>query len=441
MGQRLSYEIVGALVVVLAVWAGALLAHVAGAAWSAVSAPSNESEWLALAMASPGLAAASAVAAALAYPLCRAALLGWLAWDRLRRTRLLWELTHAQLIASLLLALGVAAYSAAFVSSDNLRFGPLLGPEALPEDASAVAVLLAWLMARLLPALTELLALSVVAGALLIPPAALISFLVLRRTTRRLEELAGATGALRAGELSARYRSPAETRLDVSRPTSTQWPPTSSGRCTTSGPSRIASLDSSRPGASSSPASRMSCARRSPPCAATSSPHSTATVRLPIEVRADLETARREATRLERLIDDLFALSRAEVGRLELRLEPTDVGEVIRRLVDSTAPLAWQQRKVRGARGGRPRPTAGPGRHGAARAGRQQPARQRRPAHAAGRPGRCGGLGRAQTPSASRSATRARASRPRSCRACSSASTEGQARAASRMGRGSGWPW
>jgi signal transduction histidine kinase len=64
------------------------------------------------------------------------------------------------------------------------------------------------------------------------------------------------------------------------------------------------------------------------------------------ELRADLETMEREVARLQRLIEDLFTLSRATVGRLELRLGPTDVGAVVRRLTDTMAPLAWGQRRV-----------------------------------------------------------------------------------------------
>src|SRR5207253_11462910 len=39
-------------------------------------------------------------------------------------------------------------------------------------------------------------------------------------------------------------------------------------------------------------------------------------------------------------------LSRAEVGRLEMRLGPTDVAAVVRRLTDTVAPLAWGQGRV-----------------------------------------------------------------------------------------------
>jgi signal transduction histidine kinase len=63
-------------------------------------------------------------------------------------------------------------------------------------------------------------------------------------------------------------------------------------------------------------------------------------------LRADLATMEQEITRLQRLIEDLFTLSRAAVGRLALRLEPTDAGAVVRRLVETTAPLAWGQRRV-----------------------------------------------------------------------------------------------
>jgi signal transduction histidine kinase len=68
--------------------------------------------------------------------------------------------------------------------------------------------------------------------------------------------------------------------------------------------------------------------------------------RVPEDLRADLETMEREVVRLQNLIEDLFTLSRTEVGRLALRVEPVDAGAIVSRLTETVAPLAWGQRRV-----------------------------------------------------------------------------------------------
>jgi signal transduction histidine kinase len=64
------------------------------------------------------------------------------------------------------------------------------------------------------------------------------------------------------------------------------------------------------------------------------------------DLHADLQTMEQELDRLQRRIDDLFTLSRAEVGGLGLRLAPVDVGRVAQGVVDTIAPLAWRQGRV-----------------------------------------------------------------------------------------------
>jgi signal transduction histidine kinase len=54
----------------------------------------------------------------------------------------------------------------------------------------------------------------------------------------------------------------------------------------------------------------------------------------------------RETIRLQRLLDDLFTLSRAEVGQLPLTLAPTDLGVTLRRSIEAAAPSAWESGKV-----------------------------------------------------------------------------------------------
>jgi signal transduction histidine kinase len=67
----------------------------------------------------------------------------------------------------------------------------------------------------------------------------------------------------------------------------------------------------------------------------------------PPTLRHDLQIVTREAIRLQRLIDDLFALSRAEVGRLTLRCTPTEIAPLIQGVVEASAGLAWDQRRVK----------------------------------------------------------------------------------------------
>jgi signal transduction histidine kinase len=67
----------------------------------------------------------------------------------------------------------------------------------------------------------------------------------------------------------------------------------------------------------------------------------------PDTLRHDLTIIEAEAQRLQALIDDLFALSQADAGRLALRSVPTDLMPVIHNVVSTVAALAWQSSRVR----------------------------------------------------------------------------------------------
>jgi signal transduction histidine kinase len=60
----------------------------------------------------------------------------------------------------------------------------------------------------------------------------------------------------------------------------------------------------------------------------------------------DLRVMEDETVRLQGLVEDLFTLSRAEVGKLEMTYAPTDVGELVRRVVATSVPLAWRSSKI-----------------------------------------------------------------------------------------------
>ena len=60
----------------------------------------------------------------------------------------------------------------------------------------------------------------------------------------------------------------------------------------------------------------------------------------------DLQEMEEEVIHLQLLIDDLFSLARSEVGKLELRCESTDVGQLVREVVEKGAPLVWQSSRI-----------------------------------------------------------------------------------------------
>lgn len=66
----------------------------------------------------------------------------------------------------------------------------------------------------------------------------------------------------------------------------------------------------------------------------------------PPTLQHDLAVIQRETLHLQTLIEDLFLLSRAEVGRLTLNIKNADPTPLIQRTVEAAAPLAWHNRKV-----------------------------------------------------------------------------------------------
>jgi signal transduction histidine kinase len=60
----------------------------------------------------------------------------------------------------------------------------------------------------------------------------------------------------------------------------------------------------------------------------------------------DLAVIQHEMLRLQTLIDDLFALSRAEVNQLAVTILPVDSIGLIQRIIETVAPLAWRVNRV-----------------------------------------------------------------------------------------------
>jgi len=259
----------------------------------------------------------------------------WPAWVRLRRSRLRWEMTHttmmvvAPLLSILILFFVVLATQATGYVTIAGRLTPV-------EQFMAF-----------LPIVGIMIFVTVVSLGVLLPPAALISYIAARKTAIRLEALSHGTSGLRdgnyairvhvdgedeissvqqsfnlmAGNLEQTFRDLSEERDNVARLLQTQR-------------ELVASVSHEL----RTPVATM----RGYLDAALNGGQATR----PADMRADLEIMSGEISRLQRLIDDLFILTRTEAGQLPLHIQPTDTGSVVAACVAATAESAWRTGRV-----------------------------------------------------------------------------------------------
>jgi signal transduction histidine kinase len=247
----------------------------------------------------------------------------WLFWDQLRRKQLLWTLTHAHVMV---LAMGAGLLICLL-------------------DVLIIVISRNLLLA--VPTTIGLAVLSLIALAAIVPPSALVSYLVVRRLTNRLQSLENATNLLRAGNYTVRVPVVGEdevARLQVNF-----------NAMAADLERAVHQLQGERDTVAGLLQSRrelivnVSHELRTP----------VATLRGYLEttlnhwdetsqdmLHHDLQIMEDEVIRLQALVEDLFTLSRAEVGRLILRCEPTDVGMLVKRIVETRAPLAWRTSRI-----------------------------------------------------------------------------------------------
>jgi signal transduction histidine kinase len=274
------------------------------------------------------------------YVLARAGVRVWFFWDRLRRTRLLWGITHAQLTLVVLLAC-FGALLALVLSPFSTTGTPLQ-----PGSANLLTSLTERLLHTFLPWLSLVIIMTAVVLLALLPPSALVSFVVARKITRRLETLAETAKALRLGQYDARVAVSGEDEiaqlqadfnamagdleqtlhdLAVQRDTVE--------RLLQSRRELVASVSHElrTPVATVRALLESAMERREP---------------VPASLHGDLDVAVSEVLRLQGLIDDLFSLSQTEAGGLSLKCTATDVAPVIQRMVSALVPLAWESGRV-----------------------------------------------------------------------------------------------
>lgn len=277
----------------------------------------------------PGVILADVVAGAALVAAVRGVGRLWWSWQRLRRVRLRWAITHAHLVV----ATGVGLLVAALLVGVSVPYWS--------RSSGSIIVLLVAVTFALLAALALVVA-------LVLPSSALFSWLVARGTTRRIEALTAATARLRAGHYDLRV--PVEGEDEVAR---------------LQGDFNAMAADLERTvGALREERDRVAAllAARRELVASVSHELRTPVATLrgylesvdrgwedipPPTLRQDLRVMGRETGRLQALIDDLFALARLDMDRLEMRRAPTDVGAAARRCVEAVAPLAWRASRVK----------------------------------------------------------------------------------------------
>jgi len=272
------------------------------------------------------------------FVLTRGLLRVWLYWNRLRRRRMVWAMTHAHLVVVVIV---MSLWAVVMVILSPLR--EILSYD--PYTNNFWAALASDLLVTLFPVAMVVLFTSAFVLVIVLPPSALLSFLVARRTTRRLEDLAAATGALRGGDYS--------TRVPVSGEDEVAQLQADFNAMAEALETTLRDLEAER--------DKVAQLLRARQALVASVSHElrtpVATVRgyldsiqargaVPETLAHDLGVMESEILRLQRLIDDLFTLSRAEVEALTLNPQPVALGAVVQRRLDALAPLAWERERI-----------------------------------------------------------------------------------------------
>lgn len=266
------------------------------------------------------------VALGMAFFLTRVGVSLLVRWNRLRQRSLVWALTNAHL---LVVVIGSGTLCALIVVT-NVYFTRSLEPS-------------------ILPILVFIGIFTVIAVLAVLPPSALFSYIFASRTTRRLRALAVATNTLRAGDYSVRV--PVQGEDEVAQLQ------TNFNAMAEELAAAVHDLEAERDtvahllGARRELVASVSHELRTPVSTLrgyleSARAHWREEDAPPASLRHDLEIMEHETRRLQSLIEDLFTLARAEVGRLDLRCVPADVGEEVRRIAETVAPLAWQSGRV-----------------------------------------------------------------------------------------------
>ncbi|WP_119069930.1 sensor histidine kinase [Aggregatilinea lenta] len=257
----------------------------------------------------------------------------WLFWGHLRRRHLLWSLTHSHV---LLVVLPTLAFAIVLIAGS---WNNITTSNAGTDSAFTLLV-------NLVPIAIVYSVLLILLLVAVLPPSIFLAYLAARRTTRRLKVLMDGAAALSAGDTSARVSVQGEDEVAALQ--------SNFNAMAEDMDHTVHALQAERDAVTLLLHNRreliasVSHELRTPVATlrGTLEPLLTREDNLSADLRRDLTVMDHETERLQRLIEDLFALSRVELGELDLHPQPVDAGALIRRTVEAAAPLLWNTTKV-----------------------------------------------------------------------------------------------
>jgi signal transduction histidine kinase len=279
-----------------------------------------------------------ALSTGLIYPTLRAMVLVWCWWQRKRKQRLIWDLMHIQLSLVALVALALISLGGIYVliTSQNLY---------LRDGSTPLVRVILQLAYTVFPYLGLALAVTLIILVIMLPPAALVSYKSVRRFTRRLDHLTETTRKLRQGEYSARSEVQGEDEIaQLQQDFNSMAADLEAAMAALSAErDKVTRLLDSRRQLTANASHEL----RTPVATLQSYLETLSSAQgLSPEAQSDLAIMQNEVQHLSRLIDDLFTLSQAEVGALEITTRPTAVSTLVRRVAGAFRALAWQVGKV-----------------------------------------------------------------------------------------------
>lgn len=254
-------------------------------------------------------------------------------WLAARRKHLIWEITHAQLRLVLVIALLLMALMVLVLLSDIVRADSQGSNQVVRVLTNAIILL------GILGIMTG------VGLVVIMVPATAASYFTARRITRRLDELTKVTEAIREGAYDVRVIVEGEDEVAQLQEDFNSMAGTLAQTLQALQVERdsVAGLLQSRRELFAAVSHEL----RTP--VATLRAYLDSLKRQGSEdpyLLSDLVIMERELLRLQRLIDDVFTLARAESGQLQLSIASVAPDQVVARCIKAARLQAWQVKKV-----------------------------------------------------------------------------------------------